>query len=88
MIHCPNCGIILVLDEQSVQIDKSICAFQFGEVVPVDWFQCKGCKLKRPFSWWDVLQLDVDTQMTWEQKTTEEAVPEELTGNREAPWGD
>jgi uncharacterized C2H2 Zn-finger protein len=87
-MNCPRCGIVIHLDKQSKEIDKALGVLQWGKT-PEGFFRCKGCGLLRPEPWWDILQLDIDTKIKFveEEKAIEE-VPEELSGTKEAPWGD
>ena len=87
---CPRCGTSLYLDEQSKRIDNVIT-----ENKDAEFFVCKGCGLKRPEAWWESLQLDINTEIDWSKNEEEnlikedaEALPEELAGYCEAPWGD
>lgn len=74
------------LDPQSKEVDTFLNISKWGKD-PEGFFRCKGCGLCRPDSWWDVLQLDIETEIKFseEEKVAE---PEELTGTQEAPWGD
>ena len=86
-MNCPRCGIILDLDKQSKEIDLELYKSKWGET-PKECFRCKGCGLVRPDSWFDALELDINTEIKFNEEAPKEEVPEELAGPVEAPWGD
>jgi len=85
-LFCPACGTRLFLDAQSKSIDLALSVSTWGEV-PKDCYRCKGCGLTRPDAFWEGLELDINTEIKFEE-TVKEEIPEELAGQVEHPWGD
>jgi hypothetical protein len=54
---------------------------------------CEGCNLVRPIMWWSSLEVDINTDIDFNQiappeTRDEDTLPEEFRGGREAPWVD
>lgn len=81
-MHCPACGIKLCFCESCKHIDNALT-----ENKDLELFICKGCGFTRPFAGWELLQLDINTEIDWALKEEDE-LPEELAGYCESPWSD
>jgi len=94
-MHCPKCGILIHLDKESKATDTFFNKSKWG-YVPEGFFQCKGCGLARPDVWWDTLQLDINTEIKFEEEKEVVPVPplpydiedSEDFGYCESPWSD
>ena len=47
------------------------------------------CSLNRPKEWWDALELDINTEIKFDEKLEEvEEIEDEWNGYCENPWND